>query len=101
MITRIWHGTTKKEYADEYLNYLREIGIQDYRSISGNISAKILRRIENNICHFWTVTEWENIESIKKYSGENYERARYYPDDKKYLLEFEETVIHCETFPAL
>ena len=100
MITRIWHGKTKKQYADEYLNYLRETGIQDYRSITGNLSGKILRRIENNICHFWTISEWDNIESIKKFAGENYEKAKYYPDDKKYLLEFEETVLHCETFPA-
>jgi len=101
MITRIWHGKTKKQYADEYLEYLTETGMQDYRNTSGNLSAKILRRIENNICHFWTVTEWENIESIKEFAGENYEKARYYPDDKKYLIEFEEQVIHCETFPSL
>lgn len=100
MITRIWHGKTKKEYADEYLNYMEETGIHDYRDISGNISAKILRRIEDDICHFWTISEWDNLESIKKFAGENYEKARYYPDDKKYLLEFEETVLHCETFSA-
>ena len=100
MITRIWQGKTKKEYADEYLKYMEETGIQDYRDIPGNISAKILRRIEGNICHFWTISEWDNVESIKKFCGENYEKARYYPDDKKYLLEFEETVLHCETFPA-
>lgn len=100
MITRIWHGKTKKEFADEYLQYLQETGLQDYRSIPGNISAKILRRIEDNICHFWTISEWEDIESIKEFCGENYEQAKYYPDDKKYLIQFEPTVMHCETFTA-
>ena len=26
------------------------------------------------------------------------EQARYYPEDARYLLEFEPTVLHCETF---
>ena len=98
MITRIWHGKTKAGFADEYLDYIKRTGIEDYTGTPGNLSAKILRRIEDDICHFWTVTEWVDIESIMKFAGNDYEKARYYPDDKKYLLEFEEKVIHCETF---
>ena len=98
VITRIWHGTTKSEHADEYLDYLRLTGLKDYKSIPGNINAEIWRRKEGDVCHFWTVSKWESIESIKKFAGEEYERARYYPEDKGYLLEFEEKVIHCETF---
>ena len=98
MITRIWHGRTRKGDADTYLAYIRQTGLKDYTSIPGNISAKILRRIENDICHFYTVTEWDNIESIKQFAGEDYEKARYYSEDEKYLLEFEENVNHYETY---
>ncbi len=98
MITRIWHGKTLAKDADVYLNYIQETGLKDYRNIAGNISAKILRRIEDDICHFLTVTEWDNIENIKQFAGDDYEKARYYEEDKKYLLEFEETVTHYETF---
>lgn len=98
MITRIWHGKTKAEHAYAYLNYIAETGIKDYRNIPGNLSATILRRSDNEICHFWTITKWDNMESIKKFAGSDYEKARYYPEDKEYLLEFEEKVIHCETF---
>lgn len=98
MVTRIWHGTTKKEDADVYLNYVRETGLRDYAATKGNISAKILRRIEGGICHFYTVTEWDSVENIKKFAGEDYEKARYYEEDKKYLLEFEEFVKHYDTF---
>lgn len=98
MITRIWHGRTKKEDADIYLNYIRETGLKDYHSIEGNLSAKILRRIENDICHFYTITEWDSIDSIKKFAGANFEKARYYEKDKEYLLEFEEFVAHYETY---
>lgn len=98
MITRIWHGRTKAEHADIYFEYVKSTGIEDYKKTPGNLSVKILRRIENDICHIWTVTEWTDLESIKKFAGEDYEKARYYPADSKYLLEFEEKVIHCETF---
>ena len=98
MITRIWHGKTKAQDAATYLQYIEETGIKDYKNIQGNLSATILRRVENDVCHFWTVTKWDSLESIKKFAGENYEKARYYSEDKKYLLEFEENVIHCETF---
>ncbi|MCK9208145.1 MAG: hypothetical protein M0P66_13625 [Salinivirgaceae bacterium] len=98
MITRIWHGITKTEDAEMYLKYIEDTGIADYKKIKGNLSAKILRRIENNICHFLTITEWDSYESIKQFAGENFEKARYYEGDKKYLLAFEGNVIHYETF---
>lgn len=98
MITRIWHGITKVEHADEYLKYIEETGIAEYRNISGNLSAKILRRIDGDICHFLTVTEWVSFESIKNFAGEDYEKAKYYEGDKQFLLEFEENVVHYETF---
>ena len=89
---------TKREDADNYLAYIQETGLKDYRSINGNISAKILRKVDGDICHFFTVSEWENLECIKKFAGEDFELAKYYEEDKKYLLEFEEKVEHYETF---
>lgn len=97
-ITRIWHGITKAEFADEYLNYIERTGLSDYRNLEGNLSAKILRRIDGDKCHFLTITEWDSYESIKKFAGNDFELARYYEEDKKYLLEFEKYVTHYETF---
>lgn len=97
-ITRIWHGITKAGHADEYLKFVEDTGIADYRNVEGNLSAKVLRRLEGRVCHFLTVTEWESYESIKEFAGEDFEKARYYEDDRKYLLEFEEYVLHYETF---
>lgn len=98
VITRIWHGKTKIEFSDEYLEFLRKTGVIDYKSIPGKLSVEIWRRQEKEICHFWTVTKWDSYGSIKQFAGEDYEKAKYYTDDKKYLLDFEETVIHTEAF---
>ena len=97
VVTRIWHGRTKAEHADEYLQFVIVTGVADYKSIPGNLSVEIWRRIDGDVCHFWTVTKWDSYESIKNFAGDDFERAKYYPDDSKYLLEFEPTVQHCET----
>ena len=98
MITRIWHGVTKAEDADAYLEYIEKTGILDYKDVEGNLSAKILRKIDGQNCHFLTITEWDSYKSIKKFAGDDFEKARYYEEDKEYLLEFEENVTHYETF---
>lgn len=98
MITRIWHGTLKIEHREIYRKYVEETGMRDYRSVEGNLSAKILLRNDGSFCHIYTVTEWNSLESVKKFAGEDYEKARYYPEDEKYLVEFEEFVTHFDTF---
>ncbi len=98
VITRIWHGKTKIEHSDEYVDFLIKSGVKDYKSIPGNLSVEVWRRKGKDVCHFWTVTKWDSYESIKQFAGEDRDKAKYYPEDKKYLLEFEETAIHTETF---
>jgi heme-degrading monooxygenase HmoA len=97
-ITRIWHGRTKATDADEYLQFVIDTGVADYKSISGNLSVEIWRRLDGDVCHFWTVTKWDSYESIRQFAGDDLEKAKYYAEDSKYLLEFEPTVQHCETF---
>jgi heme-degrading monooxygenase HmoA len=98
MIARIWHGETTAEKAEEYLDYLNRTGIPGYRATPGNRGAFVLRRIEGERAHFLTLSLWDSLESIKEFAGEDYERARYYPEDEKFLLEFEPTVQHYEYF---
>ncbi|WKZ37393.1 MAG: antibiotic biosynthesis monooxygenase [Anaerolineales bacterium] len=96
MIARIWHGITPPAKADEYIEYLNETGVRDYRAVEGNLGVHVLRRIEGGQAHFLTLTFWDSLEAIKKFAGEEYEKARYYPEDKDFLLEFEEKVAHYE-----
>lgn len=98
MITRIWHGRTKKDEAEIYRHLVVETGIKDYLKTEGNLGAQILQRDEENETHFYTVTQWKDYESIKSFAGENYNKPKYYPKDDKYLLEKETEVKHFETY---
>jgi heme-degrading monooxygenase HmoA len=97
-VTRVWHGRTRAEHADEYLQFLIATGVADYRSVDGNLSVEVWRQVNGQYCDFWTVTKWDSFDSITKFAGEDLNKAKYYPDDSKYLLEFEPTVQHYETF---
>ena len=70
--------------------------IPDYQSVAGNISVHILERTEGDTTHFITLTFWKNMDSIKAFAGEDAEVAKYYPEDKDFLLEFEPHVVHYE-----
>jgi len=98
MITRIWHGRTSLADADSYLDFLLNDGTKEYRETPGNISIRVWRRKEKDCCHFYTVTEWEDLEAVKRFAGEDYEKAVYYPEDQGILLEFEEKVLHYESY---
>ena len=96
MITRIWHGTTDADKADDYFDYLNRTGITDYRATDGNCGVYVLRRVENGKAHFLLLTFWKSLEAIKNFAGEEIERARYYPEDENFLLELEPFVQHYE-----
>ncbi len=98
MIARIWHGRTKAEDYEAYTEFLKERAIPDYRGTDGFVRLVFLRALKGNEGHFTLITFWESIDSIKKFAGEDYEKAKYYPEDKDFLLEFEEKVAHYEVF---
>jgi len=96
MIIRMWHGRVNHNDAREYREFLQQRAIPDYQSVDGNIDVKILERQEEDATHFITMTMWESLDAIKAFAGEDLERAKYYPEDEGYLLEFEPTVVHYE-----
>jgi heme-degrading monooxygenase HmoA len=63
MIARIWHGTTHTIKADQYLAFLQERAVPDYREVPGNLAVFLLRRTEGEITHFITLTHWDSRES--------------------------------------
>ena len=94
MIARVWHGRTKATDADDYLDYLHRTGIPDYQATPGNQGVYILRSSDGDIADFILLSLWESRESIKDLTGGDIEKASYYPEDERYLLEFKETVKH-------
>lgn len=94
MIVRMWHGRTALEQADAYAAFLAQRAIPDYRSVPGNLAVYVLRRDEADATHFVTLTHWVSEEAIRGFAGEDLLKAKYYPEDAGFLLEFEPRVVH-------
>jgi heme-degrading monooxygenase HmoA len=101
MIARMWHGKVPAAKAADYHQYLLATGLKDYAAVKGNRGVILLKREEDNITHYHTLTFWDSIDAIKLFAGQDYEKARYYPEDENYLLEFELLVTHYEVLEKI
>ena len=91
MIVRMWHGMVEASKADEYAEFMKERAVPDYSSVDGLKKLLFLKDVKSDVAHFLLVTHWDSMEAVKKFAGENPEKAKYYPEDDDYLLEKEET----------
>jgi len=98
MIARIWEGRTNLSKAADYKEFLLRVAIPDYKSVKGIQRIQFLHHVENNVAYFTLITLWPSIEAIKKFAGPDFEKAKYYPEDSEFLLEFPEKVKHYEVF---
>jgi heme-degrading monooxygenase HmoA len=96
MIARIWRGRTTAAQAGPYHEYLKKTGLKDYASTPGNKGVTVLRRVGSSEAEFLLITYWDSLDAIKRFAGDDYERARYYPEDSGFLLELEPNVAHFE-----
>ncbi len=98
MIARIWKGKTRIEHLDAYTDFMKIRAIPDYSQVDGFIKLTFLKRTDNNYAYFDLITIWEIMEVIKGFAGNDFEKAKYYPEDKNFLVEFPKHVIHYEVF---
>jgi heme-degrading monooxygenase HmoA len=98
MIARTWRGWTAPEDADAYVDYLNKTGMLAYRSTPGNRGAWILRRPVGERVEFVTLSFWDSMAAVRAFAGDEPERAVFYPEDDRFLVDREVTVHHFELF---
>ena len=96
MIARIWRGAVRSQDADEYVTYVRDTGIEHYRSTPGNVGAWILHRTSGDRTEILTFSLWEDMDAVKAFAGQEPSQAVYYPEDDRFLVERSSTVDHYE-----
>lgn len=96
MIARIWRGAVRREDADAYVRYVRETGIAGYTETPGNRGAHLLRRDVGDLTEIVTLSFWDSMDAIRGFAGDDPERAVFYPEDDRYLVERDESVAHYE-----
>ncbi len=94
MIARTWRGWTRREDSDTYLDYLRETGLKEYRTTPGNRGAWALQRDDGDRTEIVTLSFWDSLEAVRAFAGDDVERAVFYPEDDRFLVDRELAVAH-------
>jgi heme-degrading monooxygenase HmoA len=98
MIARIWRGRTKKEDADVYWKFLTQNAEEDCRITKGNRGVSVCKRIVGDYAEFLFISYWESVEAVKTYAGDDIDKAHYFPEDLKYVIDPAKSVDHYEVF---
>jgi heme-degrading monooxygenase HmoA len=97
MIARIWRGWVRTEDRAAYVDYIERTGLAEYRGTPGNQGAWMLARdLDDGRTEVVTLSFWVSREAIRGFAGDDIERAVYYPEDERYLVDREMTVTHFE-----
>jgi hypothetical protein len=97
-ILREWHAEIRRDLRDEYVKYLETTVLPEYQDTPGNLGAIVaVRDLDSERAKIVTLSWWTDKQSIEAFAGEDIGRARYYPEDDKYLLTRPDTVQHYES----
>ena len=94
MIARTWHGWTKTENAADYLAYLKKTELKCFRDEPGNVAALTLVREDEDRSHFMVISVWDGMEAVRGFAGDRPDRAVFYPDDDRFLIDRHDHVDH-------
>ena len=97
MISRLWHGWTTRENADAYESLLRDEVLPGIHRVRGFKGAHLLRRDAGNEVEFVTITEFDSLEAVREFAGQDSEVAVVPPQARKLLSRFDARSAHYET----
>ena len=89
-IARIWRGRVKRERADEYQKYNYEIGIKPLIAIAMGVQA--LREDRETEAEFVTISYWESVEAMSRFTGGDPTQIHHLPRDAEFLIEVPKSV---------
>ena len=103
MIARIWHGYTTPANADAYEQFLKTefLPAIEKKNIEGYKKFQLLRKPADDEIEFITIMWFENLEQIKQFAGENYEKAVVHSKAQALLKRFDDKSKHFELIHEL
>jgi len=96
MISRIWHGWTRRADADAYEAMLRAEVLPGIGRVRGYRGAHLLRRDDGAEVEFVTITLFDDLDAVRAFAGEDHERAVVPPAARAILSRFDARSAHYE-----
>jgi heme-degrading monooxygenase HmoA len=95
-IARHWTGLCKTSCENDYVHHLQHDTFIKLRSIEGFVKASILKKKAEDGVEFLIITEWESVEAIRKFAGDQYETAVVPPVAREMMVRYDSVVRHYE-----
>jgi heme-degrading monooxygenase HmoA len=95
-IARHWTGLCKTARAEDYIHHLRHETFVKLKQIKGFLKASILKRDTHEGIEFLIITEWESVEAIKSFAGNQYETAVVPAVAREMMVRYDSMVRHYE-----
>jgi len=89
-IIRIWRGRVKSGRADEYEAYNYEAGIKPLMEKA--LAVQTFRADREGESEFMTISYWENVESMSRFTGGDPTRIHHLDRDREFLIELPDKV---------
>jgi heme-degrading monooxygenase HmoA len=97
MVVRAWRGqAATAEDADAYVRHLSDSVFPELARIAGHRGARLLRRDLDGPAEFLVLTSWDSMEAVRRFAGDEPERAVVEPAARAVLSDFDESVRHYE-----
>jgi antibiotic biosynthesis monooxygenase (ABM) superfamily enzyme len=96
MIARVWRGVTAAEDGAAYAAYIEETGTTNARKLPGSRGTLVLRRTDGDRTEFQTVILFDSLADVRAFAGDDIEKAVFYPEDDRYLIDRDLGVTHYE-----
>jgi hypothetical protein len=97
-ILRVSRAEIRRALRNEYVDYVAATGVAAYRATPGNLGASIaVRDLDTERSEIVTLSWWDDLGAVRAFAGDDCERARYFPQDDRFLLSRPEYVLHYET----
>ncbi len=89
-IARIWRGRVRRERADEYETYNYDVGIKPL--IEKALGVQTFREDREHETEFMTISYWEDISSMSRFTGGDPTRIHHLDRDAEFLMELPRSV---------
>jgi uncharacterized protein YciI/heme-degrading monooxygenase HmoA len=100
MILRMWRARSTSEKAGEYMQHATKRVFPALLAIEGYRAAYLLRRALDSAVEMVVLTIWDSMEAVRKFAGENPDKAVVEPEARAVLTSFDEFVSHFEVIRA-
>lgn len=95
-IARTWSCRADPKDPDAYPRHFRDKVLPALDAIPGFLGAMLMRRELDGAIEYTVLTRWVSMDTIRRFAGEDVERAVVHAEIAPALLSYDKTVRHSE-----